>query len=365
MDPSPIESLSPLPEGAETYRVALFHRRPFPDLNHSVETVFDTIRDAFSDRVLASKIIVPWLSRGVWRRIGNMIAVRLRASEVNHVTGDIHYVTLLLPKRTTILTILDCRITPRSAFARWLMTLLWFRLPVRRVAAITVISEATRQDLLRLTNCDPKIVHVIPCAVAPWFKHSVEEFNTTCPTLLQVGTAQNKNILRLCEALSAIRCRLVIIGKLTREQRAALASHDIEFTNLINLSRADLAAEYERCDIVTYVSTFEGFGLPILEAQVVGRPVVTSDLAPMNDIVGMGACLVDPFDVASIHSGIKRLITDASFRNEIVRAGRQNVARFAPTMIAQQYEELYEAVLSDKARSIRQGRGTTSSHRSE
>jgi glycosyltransferase involved in cell wall biosynthesis len=96
--------------------------------------------------------------------------------------------------------------------------------------------------------------------------------------------------------------------------------------------------------MVLFASTYEGFGLPIIEAQATGRPVVTSRVTAMPEVAGDGACLVDPYDVASIRSGVLRVLGDRGYRDSLVHRGFENVRRFEPGRIAAQYARLYEEV---------------------
>ncbi len=96
-------------------------------------------------------------------------------------------------------------------------------------------------------------------------------------------------------------------------------------------------------------SLHEGFGLPILEAQATGRPVLTSQLEPMASISGGAACLVDPTNSESIRSGLLRIIEDRSYRNDLVDRGFKNVNRFQLKNVARQYYELYIELLKKKA----------------
>ena len=123
--------------------------------------------------------------------------------------------------------------------------------------------------------------------------------------------------------------------------QAVLREHGVEFSCVSGITDAEIVDEYRRCDMVLFASMFEGFGLPILEAQATGRPVVTSRAWSMPEVAGKAACLVDPFDVQSIHDGVKRVITDVEYRNGLVRAGLENVGRFRPARIAEQYAEIY------------------------
>ena len=74
---------------------------------------------------------------------------------------------------------------------------------------------------------------------------------------------------------------------------------------------------------------YEGFGLPILEAQKVGTPVVTSNVSSMPEVAGDGAVLVDPKDPGAIAEAIYKLVSDESYKNDIIEKGLANVKRFS------------------------------------
>ena len=109
-----------------------------------------------------------------------------------------------------------------------------------------------------------------------------------------MGTAPNKNIERLATALSGIDCHLDCVGKLLDSQRAALIRARVPFTEHVGLSDHEVLSRYAECHVVSFASTMEGFGMPILEANAVGRPVVTSNRSSMPEVAGNAACLVDP-----------------------------------------------------------------------
>ena len=98
--------------------------------------------------------------------------------------------------------------------------------------------------------------------------------------------------------------------------------------------------------MVVFVSTYEGFGLPILEGNAVGRPVITSNISSMPEVAGDAACLVNPFDEAEIRNGVLKVIKESSYRQELVAKGLINVKRFRPEEIAKQYAELYKDIIS-------------------
>jgi glycosyltransferase involved in cell wall biosynthesis len=67
-----------------------------------------------------------------------------------------------------------------------------------------------------------------------------------------------------------------------------------------------LNEQYVKCDVVAFLSLGEEFRVPIMEAQAVARPLITSNISPMREVAGEGACLIDPLDVAQIRTGIQR-----------------------------------------------------------
>jgi glycosyltransferase involved in cell wall biosynthesis len=108
-----------------------------------------------------------------------------------------------------------------------------------------------------------------------------------------------------------------------------------------------MADLYRKADLVSFVSTYEGFGLPIIEAQATGRPVLTSGLHSMPEVAGDGAWFVDPFDVESIRSGFRALLGERTLRERLVAAGLRNVKRFDPRTVARQYSDLYREVAAE------------------
>jgi glycosyltransferase involved in cell wall biosynthesis len=209
------------------------------------------------------------------------------------------------------------------------MKVFWFDLPVRRAAVVTVISNETKRQLLRHVRVPEGKIAVIPNAVSAIYQPSPRPFNAECPRILQIGTKQNKNLSRLIEAIKGLSCRLHIIGPIDERLRRQLDESGIAYESEKDLSVTEMYRAYCDADIVCLASTYEGFGLPIVEAQWVERPVVTSNCSSMPEIAGEGACLVDPFDVSSIRQGLLRVITDEAYRERLLERGRRNRPRFS------------------------------------
>lgn len=331
-------------------RVTLFERARGPEL--SIERVFDNLCAAMPSGVAMRRINVPLGGATPMVVLRNGLFAMFSQGQINHVTGDVHYVLAFLSRRKTVLTIHDClALHHLRGVKRWFYRWLWLRLPVRRAAVVTVISEATKQEVLCHVGCSPERIQVIPDCVAPHFRPSPKEFDNGRPVVLQVGTRPNKNLTLVVEALKHIRCHLRVVGRLSEDQRALLHKNRIDYSNVCSISDVEMVNEYKRCDMLVFASTYEGFGLPIIEAQATGRPVITSNLASMPEVAGDGACFVDPYDPLSIREGIARVIEDESYRKSLVEKGLENVKRFAPHFVAEQYRHIYETLARGSRRS--------------
>lgn len=318
-----------------------------PGTGHSIEELFGSIRHELGrqEAVTTDEIRLPHISRSlrdVWRNI--RFVRRQKIGDVVHITGDAHYVAVALPGSRTVLTIHDCIPLERN-YARpiryALFWLLWFYWPICRAAIVTTPSEKTRQDLIRYVGRVAGKAIVVPNSYDPSFTFQPRSFDQKEPVILQVGTASHKNLARVAEAIEGIHCTLVIIGPLTDDTVDDLRKRRITYQNYVNLSRMEMRKAYVECDLVTFISTYEGFGMPILEANAVGRPVITANRAPMRDVAGEAAHLVTPTDVAAIRQGIQRIIEDEIHRQALIKAGRQNAQQHRVANSARNYLTLY------------------------
>ena len=322
-----------------------------PGTGHSLENLFNRLLDELmkDERIEPHKVVLPHISTGlpaVWK---NILFILKQAPAVNHITGDVHYVALATSRRHTLLTIPDCVLlnrTPKRSVRYMVFWLLWYYLPIRRAALVTAISEKTRRELYQYVGRLADKVIVVPCHYDPLFTYSPKAFNSDYPTLLHVGTAPHKNLGRLINAIAGLACRLLIVGKLSDIDEALLITHKIDYKNYINSSQNEIITLYKQCDIVLFVSLYEGFGLPIIEGQVIGRPVVTSAISPMNEVGGEGACYVDPTNEADIRRGILSVLNNQPYRDELIRLGLANAENYSINRITEKYVALYESLRS-------------------
>jgi glycosyltransferase involved in cell wall biosynthesis len=272
-----------------------------------------------------------------------------RDADIYHVTGHCHYIALNLPRERTVLTIHDLGfLHTRSGIRRTALKKLLLDWPIQRLEYVTAISDATRDEIEERVPGARGKVRVIDDPVDPAFvTREAKEFNVTRPNILQVGTSPNKNVPRLIKAIEGLNCRLTLVGEIDDTLGNLLRKKKIDYEKRSELDGDALMREYKAADIVSFCSTYEGFGLPIIEAQGMRSPVVTSNIDPMKNVAGPeGAVLVDPHDPASIRKGIVSLIEDAGLRATVVENGTSNIERFEMKKIAAKYGDLYREIMN-------------------
>lgn len=339
-------------------RVVMFERRPFPH-QHSIEQVFDVVRQHLPDRFEVVKVVATRYSTGAGNRIRSILDAGRRQGDVNHIVGDVHFLALGLDPRRTVLTIHDAEFMERAnTVKRWLYLWLWLRVPVRRSRIVVVPTQAVADDLRRYVRVPAAKLRVIPDPVSPVFAEAgsppTSGREPSGARVLVVGTRSNKNLERSIRALGGmpvtLPVTLVVLGPLDAAQRALLARTGVAFEEHVDVPLDRVVELYRTSDVLLFPSTKEGFGVPIVEAQATGLPVVTSDLSPMREVAGEGACLVDPLDVGSIRDGVHRVLEDLTYRRHLVEAGRRNVLRFAADSVAAAYAAVYDEVLAATSR---------------
>lgn len=327
-------------------RVVFIYRKQRP-AGFSIEELFRAIARELRKQIEVIEYEVGQLTDIVC----DVRKLRAMTADIYHVTGDINYFVPLLPKGRTVLTVHDIGhyLVGLSGIKRQIYKWLWLNWPIRAAAAITCVSEEVQRNICMYLKVPADRLVVIQNCYSPLFQPVAKVFNTARPTILQVGTKSYKNVHRLARALKGINCRLVLIGKINNDLANTLSAAGIDYLNHVNLSHKEIAHEYIACDMVTFASIGEGFGVPIIEAQAVGRPLVTSDVSPLREVAGQGACLVDPMSEESIRAGVCQVIESAAYRTDLVAKGLTNVQRFSAASIAERYLLIYNGVFSKRA----------------
>lgn len=326
--------------------VLLLMRKESPGY-HSIERLFETLAPYLSKGFEVRIVQVPCQSSGILRCSRNLaFTARLRA-DVIHVTGDIHYCALAIRRRRCVLTIHDlCSLERLKGLRKRIFSILWYSLPLRWAPYVTVISEETRRQLKQHFPTTADKARVIPNCVDEAFslKRKIPWDGIGKRCVLQVGTATSKNLERVAAAISGLPVRLRIIGALSEGQRSLLHSLDIDWTSAEQLPGEEVVREYHGSDILMFASTYEGFGLPIVEAQASGLPVITSNMPPMSEVAGDGALLVDPYNEEEIRSALERLLHAPDLARRLSDQGRRNAERFDARTVADSYADVYRHV---------------------
>ena len=296
---------------------------------------------------------------------------------------DIFHCTYQLPLRTksacNVYTIHDL-VPLRLPFTTLDNKRKMFRL-LRKIAAdadhIITVSENSKRDIINLLGVDEKRITNTYQAVA-FAKEDVERTDGEIAEqltgsfglelheyLLFFGAMEpKKNVGRLIEAYlaSGVDVPLVLVAaEGWQNEQESILLEEVSgneplstATNRTRLRRRVRRFRYMRpsslvtlirgARAVVFPSLYEGFGLPVLEAMVLGTPVVTSHESSLPEIAGEAALLVDPYNADDIARAITIIVNDADLRTELSRRGRVQAAKFSVERYRERVQTLYAAL---------------------
>ncbi len=206
---------------------------------------------------------------------------------------------------------------------------------------IIAISENTKDDLSQMYKVPRRRIEVVYNGFTDIFKGEQEGRKPNYSYLLFVGRVEKrKNIEGIIKAYEILKKdydyagKLVLAGKpgydfskIDRLIKKSDFCEDITVKGYVN--DADRLTLMKNTDLFMFPSLCEGFGLPILEAQSVGAPVVTSDMGPMDEVVNSRKMLANPHKPTEIAKISARILQDKEFRKKIISKGNENIKRFS------------------------------------
>jgi glycosyltransferase involved in cell wall biosynthesis len=279
------------------------------------------------------------------------------------------YFLPLFARTRRVVTFFDLNIytLPREWFRRgraldFLALRLLMPLSLRVADRVIAISEATRQDLVRLfPRCEGKCAVIYPgfnlarlagagAAPPPGGKADGN------PYFLYVGVmSPTKNLERLIRAFAAFKrndrqgVSLVLAGRECGHYMAGVLQpliRELELGDHVRwegfVSDERLADLYARALAVTYPSLREGFGYPILEAMHKGVPVITSAASSCAEVAGTAALCVDPLSVPALRDALSRMVEDPALRNGLRTMGLARCREFTLDRMARRHLALLE-----------------------
>ena len=215
-----------------------------------------------------------------------------------------------------------------------------YRVLARRAERVLTVSEFSARELRAVLGLDADRVRVVPNGSdhvdrfrprRPDLGGAEARLGAGEPRVLCVGTfARHKNVAPALDALEAAGVPSVVVGARGdgRVFADAGAKRWAGATFAGRLTDDELAWLYGAATALVFPSLYEGFGIPVVEAQRLGCPVVAFRVGPLPEVAGDGAALCDPDDPAGLATAVQALADDPVRRAGLVEAGRRNAARY-------------------------------------
>ena len=224
---------------------------------------------------------------------------------------------------------------------------------VKRAASVITVSDFSRQEFISWSGMPQDRVVRIYNGVSKNFDPAGLKLEIGRPYILYVGNRRSyKNVIGLMKAfsMSSLGDRgLVLALSGERDEACQLAEIEFGLEGKVHyfgfIPEEKLPSVYRGAHALAFVSFYEGFGLPILEAMACGIPVLTSSISSMPEIAGGAAYLVDPNSVQSIANGLEAVSLDEELRSHLIANGGQRVSDFSWDQTASQYWDTFSRLL--------------------
>jgi glycosyltransferase involved in cell wall biosynthesis len=229
----------------------------------------------------------------------------------------------------------------------------------RSAKKIVTVSHFSKQDILRCLKVPEKKIEVIYNGVSPLFaQKKIISKSTISNYILYVGDLRKrKNVLTLAKAYLALPIQLqnkypfVFTGEgeqkkkiiqLFKQKKTLAFLHSIG-----KVSEEELPKWYQNAELFVFPSLFEGFGLPIVEAQKSGIPVICGKNSSLPEIAGKGALITDVRNPKSLTEAMYKILTDENFKKKLTDLGTANAERFSWEQTASQYVKVFADIFNN------------------
>lgn len=226
-----------------------------------------------------------------------------------------------------------------------------YRNSTKRADAIICISHYTKKDLLEFAPINSEKIEVTYGGVnrtfSPINKKKSDEirnkYGISNKYILSISNYRHKNVESLINTFKILKKRekiphqLVIIGK-------AVSQLNTDIILLENVPNEDMPLLYSSAEIFVFLSLFEGFGLPPLEAMASGCPVVSSNRTSLPEVIGDTGILIDPEDTKEIIVAIMKVISNNNLRENLIQKGLERAKQFSWENTAKKTLEIYNKI---------------------
>jgi glycosyltransferase involved in cell wall biosynthesis len=229
-----------------------------------------------------------------------------------------------------------------------------FKLALLRNSEIVTVSDSTKSDLESWYPQARGRTTTIYSATSFNQGSAADRSEIEKPYILTVGNATaNKNFSVLARAAASVHlsCPDIVVVHVGADPDETIAStlrglgSPLPVIRFEGIDDAKLASLYRHASCLCVPSLYEGFCLPILEAQALGCPVVCSDRPALPEIAGAGALLFDPTDPKALAKTLLDVLQDRETSEALIRAGKENSSRFSWDVAARQYETVFRRLI--------------------
>jgi glycosyltransferase involved in cell wall biosynthesis len=251
-----------------------------------------------------------------------------------------------------------------DVFSRWTLmkTRISYPLSARRATVVSTVSAFSRQDMTRYYGVRPERVHVIPEGVdtrlfrpardaallSAWRRRVLGQ---DVPYILYVGKpTKRRNLPNLIRAFSHMKAhrnlphKLLLIGTslpgVSFDPLIAELGLQDEILKIPYASHAEMVQAYNAADVMVYPSSYEGFGMPVLEAMACGTPVVALNNTAFPEFAGGVACLLPDGEVSTLETGITDLLRDEERLGRMAADGPRRAAEYDWQIVTRRYLDL-------------------------